>query len=103
MDPYHIFYLKICLNDCQSLWSPKIKSHLRLNECEGPLYQSHISASDVVFLRLVLTFSYLEKVDCPDANTSPAVGLQEEKQVTLKNQMPVVSKGLEESEKEKEI
>ena len=52
---------------------------------------------------MVLTFGYLETVDHPDAGKGLAVGLQEEKQVVLKDQMPAVVKGLEESAREIDI
>ena len=52
---------------------------------------------------MVLTFGYLETVDHPDAGTALALGLQEEMQVGLKDQMPAVLKGLEESSREIDI
>lgn len=52
---------------------------------------------------MVLTFGYLETVDHRDGGIGLAVGLQEEKQVVLKDQMPVVLKGLEESAREIDI
>jgi len=52
---------------------------------------------------LVLSFGYLEKVDHPDAGTGLAVGLQGAMQVALKDQMPVILKGLEESARERDI
>ena len=52
---------------------------------------------------MVLTSGYPETVDHPDAGTALALGLQEEMQVGLKDQMPVVLKGLEESSREIDI
>jgi hypothetical protein len=52
---------------------------------------------------LVLTFGYLETVDHPDAGTGLVVGLQEDMQVALKDQISAVLKVLEESPSEKDI